>query len=316
MPVPDADDVAALVAESRAAGRADAAARLRELWRDAYLEAAAAPPVPPPAPAPAPVPSEGSAWWVYCVVAAADAGLVPPDVAGVAPGSPVEIVTSGHLAAVVSPVPLAEFNDERLREHLEDLAWVEQVARAHEAALEAVMGATTIVPLRLCTICLTHERVGALLDEQASELASALDALRGRAEWGLKLFGPPARNAEAAPAAEQDDGRTYLERKRRVRADREEAQREVTERAQRLHDALGAEAVASAVNPPQRPEAHGRDAEMLLNSAYLVEDARRDRLRAVVDELAGEYEAHGFAVELTGPWPPYNFVSPATPALS
>ena len=312
MPAPEPEDVAALIAEARAAGRADAAAKLRELWRDAYLEAATATDAPRP---PAPAPTDGSAWWVYCVVAAADAASVPVGAAGVSPDSPVEIVASGRLAAVVSPVPLAEFNDERLREHLEDLAWVEQVARAHEGVLEAVMSATTIVPLRLCTICLTRERVGALLDGQARELESALEALQGRTEWGLKLFAPPARHAEAAPATE-DDGSAYLERKRRARADREQAQRELTDRAQRLHDALGAESVASAVNPPQRPEAHGRDADMLLNSAYLVDDDRRDRLRAIVEELAAEYQHHGFAIELTGPWPPYNFVSPAAPAMS
>jgi hypothetical protein len=46
---------------------------------------------------------------------------------------------------------------------------------------------------------------------------------------------------------------------------------------------------------------------MLLNGAYLV---RRDdgRLREVVAELESLYGPHGVTYELTGPWPPYNFV--------
>lgn len=302
-----ADDVAALVAETREAARAEAAQALQALWREAYLDAAAM------VAAPAPAPPDGEAWWVYCVVAAADAELVPAGLAGVE-GAPLEVVVSGPVAAVVSPVGLAEFNDERLREHLEDLAWVERVARAHEDALETVMADVTIVPLRLCTICLSRGRVGALLDEQAEQLVPALSALRGRTEWGVKLFGTLARTEE--PEGQAAGGSDYLERKRRVRGAREEAQRAATECAQHVHDALHNEAIGSAVNPPQRPEAHGREAEMLLNAAYLIDDERREPLRALVDDLAAEYEPRGFALELTGPWPPYNFAAPSAPALS
>lgn len=302
-----AEDVGALLAEARDAGRDDAREALRELWHAAYLAAAAA-----PRPAAA-APADGSAWWVYCVVSGAEAARLPDGLAGVTPGPPVEIIASGRLAAVVSSVPLAEFNDERLRQHLEDLAWVERVARAHEAVLESVMAAMTIVPLRLCTICLTPERVGALLDDQSADLVSALEALRGRTEWGVKLFAAPSAPAE--PEGGAADGSDYLLRKRQARGAREEAQRAATESAQRIHDALQSEAVAAAVNPPQRPEAHGRDAEMLLNAAYLIDDERREALRAQVEGLDAEYAPDGFALELTGPWPPYNFVAPAAPAL-
>ena len=44
-----------------------------------------------------------------------------------------EALVEGDLAALLSPVPLAEYGDERLREHLEDISWLERTARAHEA---------------------------------------------------------------------------------------------------------------------------------------------------------------------------------------
>ncbi|MEY2443143.1 MAG: hypothetical protein QOJ46_2569 [bacterium] len=305
-----ADDVGELLAEAREAARDDVREILRERWRDAYLRAVTDP---PSAPA-----DTGSAWWVYCAVGAGDAALVPAGLEGVAAATAVEVVRSGDLAAVVSAVPLAEFGDEPLRRHLEDLAWVERVARAHEAVLEAVMASVTIVPLRLCTLCLTRERVEALLAEQAAELEPALEALRGRAEWGIKVFA----TSRAAAAEREDEAGTarseagaYLERKRRDRAARERAQQEAHDCVQGVHERLAQESVAVAVNPPQQPEAHGRDAEMLLNAAYLVDDERRDALHSAVDELAAEHAAAGFAVELTGPWPPYNFVSPATSTM-
>jgi hypothetical protein len=276
VPAPDAADVDALLEEARAAGRADAFSVLRERWRDAYVEAATT------------APAEGTAWWVYGVVEEP----VTVDGAGVA-GAAVELVSAHGLHAIVSQVPLGEFADEPLRRHLEDLAWVERVARAHEAVLETVMARATVVPLRLCTICLTRERVADLVAAQAGDLAGALDRLRGRSEWGVKLFATPQSDDDAIGA---DDGAAYLERKRRARSEREL----VFERVEHVHEALAAVAAAAVVNPAQHREAHGRDADMLLNGAYLVDDARAGELRAIA-------EHHG--AELTGPWPPYNFVS-------
>jgi hypothetical protein len=175
------------------------------------------------------------------------------------------------------------------------------------------MTVTTIVPLRLCTIYLSRERVETFLDEQAHELAAALAGLRGRTEWGVKVFAPPpSRPIDAGDAA---GGSDYLQRKRGERAAREEAHRRAAQCAQDVHERLEREAVRASVNRPQHPEAHGRSTEMLLNGAYLVDDERRHAVRQVVDELAGEYGPHGFTIELTGPWPPYNFVAPSASAI-
>ena len=288
----DRADLEALIEEARKLGRADALAELRVLWRDAYLEAAREP---------EPAPVDGSAWWVYCVIVAGDPA--PADV---------DVVTSGDLAALVKEVPLAEYNDDRLRQNLEDLAWVERVARAHEAVLESAMTLTTIVPLRLCTICLTRERVAALLDEQREALHASFERLRGRTEWGVKVFAEH-RRFEAPQDSEET---AYLERKRRARAARDDAQRAAMECAQRVHEAVERQAIAARVNPPQHAEAHGRDADMLLNAAYLVDEDGRAELHELIAALAAELGPQGFVVELTGPWPPYNFVAPTTPALS
>jgi hypothetical protein len=47
---------------------------------------------------------------------------------------------------------------------------------------------------------------------------------------------------------------------------------------------------------------------MLLNAAYLVDADRVGELRALVAELEDRHAAVGARIELTGPWPPYNFV--------
>jgi hypothetical protein len=47
---------------------------------------------------------------------------------------------------------------------------------------------------------------------------------------------------------------------------------------------------------------------MLLNAACLVDASELERLRGLVAEFESRYRELDVRVELTGPWPPYNFV--------
>ena len=116
-----------------------------------------------------------------------------------------ERVERGGLAALVSRVPLAEFGEEPLRRNLNDLGWLERVARGHEAVLERALEHATIVPVRLCTIFDDERGRGAhARASSARTLAAALDALAGRSEWSVKLLVDRAALEAAARGAEAD----------------------------------------------------------------------------------------------------------------
>jgi hypothetical protein len=83
-----------------------------------------------------------------------------------------------------------------------------------------------------------------------------------------------------------------------------------------VHAAIAEIARQARLNPVQRPEAHGREAEMLLNGAYLVEAERVGEFSQSVSQLQARWSPRGFAVELTGPWPPYNFVTESAGMIS
>ena len=59
--------------------------------------------------------------------------------------------------------------------------------------------------------------------------------------------------------------------------------------------------------PLQAPELSGREEEMVFNGAYLV-TADRGGFEAALASLAREIRDDGVDLELTGPWPAYNFV--------
>jgi hypothetical protein len=49
---------------------------------------------------------------------------------------------------------------------------------------------------------------------------------------------------------------------------------------------------------------------MVLNGAYLVERSRVSAFEAVTRELAERHRAISLDLEVSGPWAPYNFVTP------
>jgi Gas vesicle synthesis protein GvpL/GvpF len=240
-----------------------------------------------------------AAWYVYGVVSA----TTQPEGTGIA-SRPVELVPEGDVAALVSVVPADEFGEAQLRERLNDRAWLERTAREHEDALERALAGTTVIPFRLCTVYESREHVAEFLSAHGPALAGLLRRLDGRVELGVKAY-----FAAAAPEREEaQSGREYLLRRQRERTEAEEAARFKAECARKSHEALAAAAEEARANPPQPPELSGRTDEMLLNGAYLV---RRDdgRLADAVSELESRY-APRVTYELTGPWPPYNFVPP------
>ena len=267
-------------------------------------------PAQPPAPAPAPA---GDAFWAFCVARVGDP--LPEGDTGVGPGGAPARVEHGGLAALVQRVPLAEFGEEPLRRKLNDIAQLEALARAHEAVLERAIRQATIVPLRLCTIFADEAAVRRMLEREREPLEAALETLAGREEWAVKLLvdraaleAAAAQGEEAVPSA-PGSGAAYMLQRRVERERREAADQIAAELAEDVHARLQDWAAGAVLNPPQNRELSGHEGEMLLNAAYLVETAKVPQLRELVAELQDRHRALAARIELSGPFPPYNFIA-------
>ena len=257
--------------------------------------------------------------YVYGVVDCTELADLPAS--GVGENYPVTLHAYRDLAAVVSAAPLDQFGEEALKANLADMAWLEARVRAHQAVLDAVLPQAALVPMKFATIYFSPDGVEELLATRYDEFITQLAHLRGRREWGLKLYCDEARLvdciAEVSPEVQRlraeveskPQGAAYLLARKLQETSAQEVERISLEVADDTHTRLAELSVAARLNPLQGPEITGRAERMLLNGAYLVDDAALDAFRAALAECAAQHGERGFQLELSGPWPAYNFVT-------
>jgi hypothetical protein len=240
-----------------------------------------------------------AAWYVYAVV-----GPVTPELRrAIEAEGALRLVGEGEVAAVVAPVPLAEFGEDVLPGRLNNRAWLEQKVLAHEDVLLGLAARTAVVPFRFGSIHRDLDAVEELLARRGEELARALDAVRGRVEFGVKAWW----SKPVAPREPAATGRAYLERRLGERQQAGEATAAIEDALRDAHARFLACSLDGVLNRPQARELSGRSEEMVLNAAYLVASDDTS-LAGEVAALGERYRDLGLSFELTGPWPAHNFV--------
>ena len=265
---------------------------------------------------------EGHGYYVYGIVEH-DSGQslerLPEE--GIDSAFPVYALPYQAIQAIVSRASLQEFGQKALEANLNDMEWLETKVYAHQSVLETTLASHTLIPLRFCTIYKSESRVQEILARHYDDFVDALARLEGKQEWGVKVYcdgetlaqrvGESSDRARELKAEmdEKSSGAAYFLKKKLEETVAEEVERVGDEYAQRSHDRLSSHAEETVVNPLQSKEITGRKEAMILNGAYLVAEERLTAFRAELESLEEESGDLGFSYEMTGPWPPYNFVS-------
>jgi hypothetical protein len=179
-----------------------------------------------------------------------------------------------------------------------------------------MLAADAVVPLRLCTIFADEDAVRDGLRRERERLLAALRRVRGRMEWSVKLLADPQalqaaaheRGSALAGADPPGSGRAYFARKKLEQAARDDVRAMIEWAAEETHARLREYAAGATTLPPQDRQLSGRSGEMVLNGAYLVERSSAPEFAALAKELEARHRGIGLALELSGPFAPYNFV--------
>jgi hypothetical protein len=230
-------------------------------------------------------------------------------------GDAVSLLDAGAgLWAVVTHVPEAEYSETAIAGGLQQLDWIGPRALAHEAVVEYFLGARAVLPMQLFTIFASDERAIAHLDRDRRRLDRILSRVERQLEWGLRVTLDDRAGAAGERTAGRSGGRgsesgtEYLARKRDLaRAARGRLTRARAD-AGRLYRSLARQATSAVRHAATEGAVPG--SRVIVDAAFLVPAGRQGAFRAVLRREARELERSGLAVSLTGPWPPYNFVTP------
>jgi hypothetical protein len=260
------------------------------------------------------------AFYVYCIAEREAAAELPTESlpAAIEEGSKLEWVVSDELAALSSQVPLASYSEDSLAEHLSDASWTAARAMRHETIAEYVAKRAGIVPLRFGTIFLERDGIERMLSDKGRELREILARLRGRVEWGVNVFCDqnvlmsgitsvsPVLRELVERAAQASPGQSYLMQKKIDALKVDEARAALNRIVDQVEKTLAEQSDDAKRLRVLKVEAteHG---ELKAKLAFLIEKSRFDRFRDAAEQLAQQHQPAGVRLELTGPWPAYNF---------
>ena len=261
------------------------------------------------------------AFYVYCIAENAAAAQLPADSlpAAIEDDATLEWIAVNNLAALVSRVTLEAYNEDSLAEHLTDATWTAIRAMRHETVVEYVAKRASVVPLRFGTIYLEREGIERMLSEKTRELEEIIEQLRGREEWGVNVFSDraalmstitsvsPVLREMVERAAQASPGQSYLMQKKIEALKVDEARAAVNRIVEQIEARLTAQsddAKRLRILKVETTE-HG---ELKAKFAFLVKRSGFEEFRDAAESLAQEHQSAGVRIELTGPWPVYNFV--------
>jgi hypothetical protein len=209
----------------------------------------------------------------------------------------------GGIWAVVADAPLDRFSGEALQNELQDVDALSRHALAHASMVEFFFRNAPVIPLKLFTLFSSDDVARANLRARAARLARMFAGLRGHEEWGVRIF---AGRVEEESASLLASGRDYLATKKRLLDQTVAPPRAIVRAVNGSLTAIGklaARAKKEAFPPP------GKGRPYVAGASYLVRTSRRREWEKAIASLAATLAHQGHRLEMSGPWPPYHFVS-------
>ena len=220
-------------------------------------------------------------------------------------GSGLALLDAGSISAVFSLVPMATYGDPVWRAHADDPKWLTEVATEHQRVLNDVVRETDVLPLRLPAMYRDEMHLHEMLATEGPLLRAALEAVHNHVEWAVHLY---FTGEQEEPTSRPASGFDFFRQKAAAANKRERSRAAREQSVREAYGALADLSRQSVVNPPQDSALSGRLEPMLLNSAHLVSRSHERLFFASVNEVAERLAPAGISLEVTGPWPPYNFV--------
>ncbi len=257
---------------------------------------------------------DSAAAGVYLFCFACPAAIAAVGGPGLEDTRAVSCEVAGGVVAVVAPVNVEEYSGPASEANLRDLGWMAPRVFHHETVIERVMRSSPVLPARFGTIFASQQSMERFLARHHIAITSFLESITGKEEWAVKGFLERSKAEERLVEADDrflklpsSPGIRYMQLQR-LRA---EAGKAVASWAATLVRAIGEELELEADDVRtmklRAPDAPEKLLEEIANWAFLLRREAVGRFRERVEHVGARYREQGVHLEVSGPWPPYNF---------
>lgn len=244
--------------------------------------------------------------------------IIDLNIPGIAQESNLYCIEYQDIKAVVSNVPLEEYDQDAFAQNVEDIEWLKEKAVLHSNIVNGLFNASrTLIPLSFGTIFLSKENVNHFLMENYHTLKQNLDKINEKEEWGVKLFCDINKFIETnmddekklilEQTSDMSTGARYFLQKKLTTNIEDMAKNKVIALSQKLFNELSTKSCERKLNKLLSREATGVPHDMYMNSVFLLNINNLESFEKTIENYKKEYEKTGIHIIHTGPWPPYNF---------
>lgn len=193
----------------------------------------------------------------------------------------------------------------------------ETLLQMHEAVVDLLMQDSTVVPFKFGTILKDEKAALKLLQDDEEKFKKLLAKFSGRVEWGLKVYadnqafinysaqGEPGLNNQSH--AKVSRGTAYLLGKKLEEERKDTAFAQLSKITETIFQELAQDVCEAKLNKTLPQKLTGKKKEMVLNTVYLIEQEKVPNFCQQGKKLMEKYASMGLELEISGPWPPYNF---------
>lgn len=225
------------------------------------------------------------------------------------------------IIAVVCRLDDAEYSEERLEIHMNDPLWIQEKGRHHHQCVSLINTDFTVIPVSLCTLFSSPQRLEEVLLEQYDHLLTLFSTLQMKEEWSLKVYYDDERFKDVVSIdnsaitdfrkklEEMPKGKQFFAKKKLDQLLRREIDDKAEERWKQFLKPLQEISSLYSLNKVWSKKATGRKEEMVCNSAFLLHREYVEPFIKKIEEYQQEHRGEGWIFECSGPWPPYHFAA-------
>jgi len=252
--------------------------------------------------------------YVYCIVRqlpGADIVARYPDLV---------FIEAGSAFVAAKYVPPLEYSDASMKLKLADEEWLDRNAREHLSVNVMIMAQQTIIPFNFGTIFKTRESLSGFLGDYGQKLGESFDALEDREEWAVKAYcnesfllknlhlQSPAIAAIEQEIQEASPGKAYLLKKKKEAMSASALEGVHQGHAKAVWGELAALSKEHVLNRLIPEDVSGVEGRMIVNGVFLIANTDVGAFIRTTEDLGERYRDAGVFLDVTGPWPPYDFV--------